>query len=104
MWFGRGETPSPTQPVKTAIAPLTAAEGKDSTPEQKQLTQSATAPQTGELSGMALLKMRLKKWMMKKRKGNQKIKMTVWIGFPDGRGSQPTGILKGGLKNGEKSG
>lgn len=55
------ETPAPAQPVNTATAPPTAAEGTDSVPVQKQPTQGATAPQTDTLSGMAKLKMILKK-------------------------------------------
>lgn len=54
------ETPAPAQPVTTATAPPTAAEGTDSAPLQKQPTQGATAPQTGESKLMAKLGMRLK--------------------------------------------
>lgn len=57
----RAETPAPAQPFNTATAPPTATEGTDSAPVQKRPTQGATAPQTGTLSGMAKLKMILKK-------------------------------------------
>ena len=56
------ETPSPAQHAPTT--PPTAAErgeGENSIPEAKQPTQSATAPQTDTLSGVAKLKMMLKK-------------------------------------------
>ena len=56
------ETPIPAQPAPTT--PPTAAErteGENSIPEAKQPTQSATAPQTDTLSGVAKLKMMLKK-------------------------------------------
>ena len=58
----RAEVPSPAQQPPTT--PSTAAErteGENSIPEAKQPTQSATAPQTDTLSGMAKLKMMLKK-------------------------------------------
>ena len=51
----------PAQPVNTATAPPTAAEGTDSTPAQERPTQGQTALQKGELSGMAKLKMMLKR-------------------------------------------
>lgn len=53
--------PTPAQPTNTATTPPTAAKGTDTTPTQEQPTQGQTAPQKGELSGMALLKMKLKK-------------------------------------------
>lgn len=58
----RAEVPSPAQQPPTT--PSTAAErteGENSIPEAKQPTQSATAPQTDTLSGVAKLKMMLKK-------------------------------------------
>ena len=58
----RAEAPSPAQQPPTT--PPTAAErteGENSIPEAKQPTQSATAPQTDTLSGVAKLKMMLKK-------------------------------------------
>lgn len=58
----RAEVPSPAQQPPTT--PSTAAERterENSIPEAKQPTQSATAPQTDTLSGMAKLKMMLKK-------------------------------------------
>lgn len=58
----RAEVPSPAQQPPTT--PSTAAErteGENSIPEAKQPTQSATAPQTDTLSGVAKLKMMFKK-------------------------------------------
>ena len=58
----RAEAPSPAQQPPTT--PSTAAErteGENSIPEVKQPTQGATAPQTDTLSGVAKLKMMLKK-------------------------------------------
>ena len=57
----RAEAPISIQPVSAATAPPTAAEGTDSTPEQKQPVQSETAPQKGKLSAFDVMQEMLKR-------------------------------------------